>query len=234
VDQTIEKAREVAESFTETLPNYVVKQMTTRFYSRSSSKEPNWQAIDNVSADVVYEKGKESYKNVLVNGKAPKGKVEQTGAWSTGEFATVLIDLLSPSTAADFRPAGADTVVHRNAVVYKFTVEQPNSHWHVYMASQSYRPAYKGTVWIDKENFRVLRIEMQAKNVPREFPLDTVESATDYDYVRLGAGTFLLPIHSETLTCVRGTSDCSRNVIDFRNYKKFSSESEIQFGDAPK
>jgi hypothetical protein len=223
----VEKARETSESFVETLPNYMVKQITTRYISTTT--KPNWMPQDNISTDLVYENGKESYRNVLLNGKPAKGKVQETGSWSTGEFGTILKDVFSRSTAADFRSRGSATVSNRNARVYDFTVEQPNSHWHVFVPGQSYRPAYKGKIWIDRETARVLRVEMQTRNMPREFPLDTVESATDYEFVRLGEGTFLLPVHSETLNCVRGTTQCSRNVIEFRNYKKFGAESNITF-----
>jgi hypothetical protein len=77
----------------------------------------------------------------------------------------------------------------------------------------------------------VLRIEMEAKGLPKDFPADHVESATDYQYVRLG-GTqqFLLPVHAETLSCQRGTAFCSRNTIDFRNYHKYTGESSVEFG----
>ena len=76
----------------------------------------------------------------------------------------------------------------------------------------------------------MLRIEMQARSVPSEFPFDTIETSADYEYVRIG-GTqqFLLPVHSENLMCQRGTNTCSRNTIDFRNYKKYSGESSITF-----
>ncbi len=87
-------------------------------------------------------------------------------------------------------------------------------------------------MWIDKETSRVLRIEQQAKNMPLLFPFDTVEQATDYDFVPLGAaGRFLLPAESEALNCERGTSLCARNKIEFRNYRKFGAESNITFGD---
>jgi Domain of unknown function (DUF5666) len=227
-DSFIEKARDSAENFRETLPNYSVKQFTTRFQAQGGAKA-NFQPIDNVSTDVVYENGKESYKNILVNGKAPKGKLEEGGSWSTGEFGTVLRDVFHPATNADFRPSGNATIVNRSARIYKFVVEQENSHWRVSTAGQSYFPAYKGTVWIDKETSRVLRIEMQTRNVPKAFPLDTVESVVDYDFVRISGTPFLLPVHSENLTCVRGTSTCMKNVIDFRNYRKFGSESTIIF-----
>ncbi len=42
---------------------------------------------------------------------------------------------------------------------------------------------------------------------------------------------YLLPVHAETLSCQRGTPYCSRNTIDFRNYKKYTGESTITFGD---
>jgi hypothetical protein len=144
----------------------------------------------------------------------------------------VLIDLFSPATATDFRLVGNSRIAGIGARQYAFEVARENSHWNVLMGSQSYRPAYNGAVWIDPATSRVLRIEMSAKGFPNDFPTDHVESATDYQYVRLG-GTqqYLLPVHSEMLTCQRGTNDCSKNVIDFRNYHKFEGESTIKYGD---
>jgi len=126
--------------------------------------------------------------------------------------------------------------VNRTAYRYDFSVEQENSHWYIHASSQSYQPAYTGAIWIDKETSRVLRIEMTAKNMPSSFPLDQVESATDYDFVMISDGKFLLPVHSEALSCTRGTSLCSKNQIDFRNYKKFGADTSISFeaDDAPK
>jgi hypothetical protein len=233
-DAVIDQAREAAFSFAETLPNYVVKQFTTRYETEAArGGQTSWRAIDNVTADVVSEDGKESYKNILVNGKPPREAVEKSGSWSTGEYQSVLLDILQPATNADFRGKRSTTIVNRAAYRYDFSVEQPNSHWHVHAGDQSYQPEYAGAIWIDKENFRVLRIELEARNMPRGFALDTVESAVDYDYVVIGGDRFLLPVHSEALSCERGTSLCDRNVIDFRNYKKFGADTSITFEPTP-
>ena len=61
-----------------------------------------------------------------------------------------------------------------------------HSHWSIHMGSQSYDPPYKGSVWIDPQTGRVMRIEMQAFGFPSSLPSDHVESATDYQYIRLG------------------------------------------------
>jgi hypothetical protein len=75
----------------------------------------------------------------------------------------------------------------------------------------------------------VLRIEMDARKIPTLFPFDTIETTADYDYVRLELQSFLLPVDSEILSCQRGSSICSRNKIEFRNYRKFGAESDITF-----
>ena len=37
------------------------------------------------------------------------------------------------------------------------------------------------------------------RNIPSDFPMDTIESAVDYSYVSIGGRSFLLPVHAETL-----------------------------------
>jgi hypothetical protein len=230
-DAVIAQARDEAFSFSETLPNYVVKQYTTRYATTAArGGRTSWQAIDTVTADVVSEDGKESYRNVLINGRPPKEAVEKTGSWSTGEFSSMLQDILSPDTDADFRNRRSTTIVNRAAYRFDFTVDQRNSHWDVHTEAQVYAPGYSGAIWIDKASSRVLRIEISGEKIPRTFPLDTVESAIDYDFVLIGDSKYLLPVHSEALSCRRGTGDCTRNVIDFRNYKKFGAETSITFG----
>ncbi len=235
-DPVIDMAREEAFSFSETLPNYVVKQFTTRYVTEvARNRGTSWRALDTITADLVYQDGKESYKNFLVNGRVSRDAPEKSGSWSSGEFASTLQDIMSPITNAEFHGKRSTTIVNRSAYRYDFSVEQQNSHWHVEASGQSYQPEYTGSVWIDKENYRVLRIELSARNMPRSFPLDQVESSVDYDYVLIGDEKYLLPTHSEALSCMRGTSDCSRNTIEFRNYKKFGADTSITFDvpDAP-
>lgn len=229
-DPLIAKAREAAYNFTESLPNYFAKQLTTRFHSQNSGK--SWDASDIVTADVAYEDGSETYKNIKIgNSPTNKSMNEIGGATSTGEFSSWLEDLMSDSTAAVFRRGSADTIRGRNAIVFKLDVPRERSHWRVQAPSELYYPAYRGSIWVDKATGRVLRIEVQARNVPKAFPFDTTEMAIDYDYIRLAAGEpeYLLPADAEALSCESGTSSCSRNRIEFRNYRKFEASSNIDF-----
>ena len=227
-DPVITKTREAAFAYSETLPNYLVQQMTTRY--QSESPKASWQALDIVSADLTYQDGHESYKNIKVGNKSVNTSMEEIpGTRSTGEFST-LLEQLFESGAAKFRPGGQETIHNRSAYVYSFEITRDLSRWRIEAPSQLYYPAVKGSVWIDKETSRVLRIEQSGKGMPALFPFDTVETTVDYDFIRLGtSGPYLLPVESEVLSCQRGTSVCSRNKIEFRNYKKFGAQSDITF-----
>ncbi|MFB3828200.1 MAG: hypothetical protein ACE15B_15635 [Bryobacteraceae bacterium] len=230
-DAFLGKARAVTLEFSEVLPNYICNQFTTRY--EGEGRPVNWRPLDVVSAAVAYEDGKESYHDIRINNKPVNKPMEQiSGSWSRGEFGTTLRDLFSPATAADFRFRRESTAAGRAASVYDFQVEQLNSHWQTILGGQSVLPAYKGSVWIDKKTFRILRIEMQARDVPQEFPLDTIEWVVDYSFVRIAGAEYLLPVHAENLSCWRGDLRCVRNALDFRNYRKFTSESQITTTDS--
>jgi hypothetical protein len=225
--ELFQNAQLAAREFVAGLPNYACQQFTTRYVSEG--RVTDWKARDVVSADLIFDNGAERYEHLTINGKTPKDAVEKTGSWSTGEFGSMLADVVAYSSAV-VKHTKDTTVSGRAAGVFTFDVTQPNSHWTVWTPSQWVRPGYRGTLWIDKSTARVLRIEQQGREIPKDFPLDTVEGAVDFEFVRLGSNEFLLPTHAESLECFRGTSSCSRNVIEFRNYHKYAGESTIIFG----
>jgi hypothetical protein len=224
----IAQAREAAANFLEGLPNYVCQEQTTRY--ASETRTPSWNVIDVVSAEVVYENHEESYRNLQINGKPTKKSPEDSGAWSTGEFGTILGSLFASQSATEFKYIQDDTISHRSASLFDFKVIRVRSNWRILVAGQYIVPQYKGSVWIDNKTAQVLRIEMQAKEIPQAFPEISVETAVDYDTISLGsADRFLLPVHAEALSCWRNSNECQRNVIEFRNYHKFEGESIIKF-----
>ena len=232
-DDIIGDAREAAANFSAGLPNFLVQQATTRYFS--NGRPINWRAMDIVTTDVTSVDGREEYKNIKINGK-PTNSIEDSGSWSTGEFTITLQDILSRSTDAKFTKRGDDRIAGRPAYVYDLAVEKRNSHWDLVAQNhkRDYFPAYKGSIWVDKETRRVLRIEQQATNLPKDFDYDQAETVVEYGFVAIEGKKYLLPILAENLGCQTGTQSCSRNVIRFQNYKKFSAESTLTFdNDAP-
>ena len=222
-DIVLRKARESSAAFLESLPNYVWQESMARYTSSSGPKF--WQPTDVVSAELVHENGRERYRNVSTNGRPTQRGIEELpGSWFTKTPGTMVADVFSPNTAADFEYRKESRSGGRASWVYDFSVEREHSHWRIMAASQLITPPYQGSIWIDKETNGVLRIEMQATHMPEAFPFDKAESAMDYEFVWLGDRQFLVPVHGETLSCERRTGNCERNAADFRNYRKYSDE----------
>ena len=227
-DDIIASARDAADRLTDGLPNFLVQQNTTRYFSRE--RPPQWQVLDVVTAEVASVDGKEDYRNIKVNGRPSNRPVEKTGAWSTGEFQTTLESLLNPYTAAKFHKAQDDRLDGRSAYTYDFEVQQRNSNWDIHAPDGTIAtPAYSGTVWIDKATFNVIRIEEQSGPLPPNFPFDKAESVVAYGFVSIDGKSYPLPVSSEILTCQRGSSTCTKNEIRFQNYRKFGADSNITF-----
>lgn len=221
----IDLARQAAWEFSQKLPNFICTQLTTR--NSSMTRPVNWKYEDRVEAELLYIDGREDYRNLKRNGKPiRKGSPEDTGQWSSGEFGTVLLDILSSSTNATFTRRKGAVFGTTMVDVYDYTVQQPNSHWQI-RYGPTIKPAYKGSLWIDPKTSRVMRIEMSAVKLPDTYEMDVVEVTVDYGWVKIGTDRYLLPTRSENLSCRRGTFYCSRNEIEFRDYRKFTAESTI-------
>jgi hypothetical protein len=227
VDPLIERARQAAVDYVQTLPNYICEQLTWRFTSKR--RPPKWRLKDRVWLELLYLNHREDYRNIKINGKPLKqGSPQDKGTWSIGELATFMLDLMSPSTEAEFMAAGTGGGQEECA----FSVRQANSHWRIEFEGQQIRPAYEGTVWIDPRTARLMRMEVQAKDIPADFPMDVLEVTIDYGLVRIAGETLLMPVRAENLACRRYTSFCSRNQTEFKNYRKFTAESTVTTTDS--
>ena len=221
----IERARVAAFEFSEKLPNFICQEFMARSSRRGRETEV---PLDVVSAEIIYADARESYRDVKIDGRSTAKSLQEIGgSWSTGEFASTLLQLFHPDSNAQFRAGGASSISGFSAQVYDFQVRGENSRWTLQAGSQTLAAAYGGSVWVDPTSARVLRIEMQARSIPSEFPMDAVESSVDYSYVRIGGASVLLPVHAESLGCERGTSYCSHNIIDFRNYHEYKVDFKI-------
>lgn len=225
-DELIERARTAAYEFNDKLPDFICDQVVMRYESKT--RKPEWKLKDRVQVELTYAGGKEDYRNVRINGKRlKKGSPEDSGSWSTGEFGTTLADIVASNTDARFRLRKDDsTAAGLKARVFDFSVAQANSHWTI-RYGRSVRPAYNGALWIDPETARVLRIEMDSRQLPVDYDFDKVEMTVDYGWVVINAQRYLLPVKSEVLACQTHSFSCMKNSIEYRNYRKFAVESQL-------
>jgi hypothetical protein len=235
----MEEVREIALNYSKGLPNYLVTQVVRRYqanapgarYARSS--EPSWVQVDLLTLRLSYFDQKEEYKLIMHNNSPTTQDFKNVGgATSTGEFGSLLRDIFEPRTHAHFAWDGWARLRDQLVMAFSYNVEQANSQWGIeYEKKDHIVPAYSGRILLDKDSHMVLRVTLNADNIPPAFPVKMATTVLDYDYIDISGHTFLLPLKSETQMSADGI--LSRNDTEFRLYRKYSAESDVRYDITP-
>lgn len=241
VTEILAKAREANLAAVDAMPDFVVKQLIQR--SAAYAGTNNFRNLDRLVVAVSYQtEGKEEYKvlsinGVLQNNPQNKGSYEETGGTSsTGEFVTVLAKIFKPESETTFEIADTDLVRGRRTIVLYYSITREKAQQTLISAgsfNDSTITGMKGKIWIDRENFRVLKIESEATEIPESFPIRSATRVIDYDWVTISDEKYLLPSLSDVRLTFRESKQIfeSRNMIRFKEYQKYGSEVKILDGD---
>lgn len=235
--EVLANARQATLAAVDEMPDFVVKQLVSRAYGYAGTG--GWKPSDKLTYAVSYSTTKgENYKLLAVNGtpqtedKSEYSYAKVGGTTSAGEFVTILKSIFSGDSKTEFQTIDTDTLRGRRTIVYSFEIKRENSKQTITaydLIAQSTVSGSSGKIWIDRENFRVLRIESAATEIPPDFPITAASRNVDYNWVTIADEKYLLPSLSEVRLTSRYNKDSieSRNLIAFRNYQKFGSEVKI-------
>lgn len=224
------------------LPNIICNRETKRYWTEYLP----WQAShfgenksDVVTAQVSYRHGREYYDNIRLDGEPVTAESSLlppsslSGSWSWGEFATILEGAFLPSTKAEFRFQKEAKVGSTRALVFTVHVAaEHNRSYALFARDKTWLPEYSAELWIDQNNFRLLRVQRDTAYMPQH-PIRQVKTTIDYANVPLGDGTqAVLPVHSEVMTCApppvgSNSNNCARSIVKFTNWHKFRATTNI-------
>lgn len=231
------KARSKTLAAVEEMPDFVVKQQIQR--SAAYAGTNNFRSLDRLVVAVSYRSsGEEEYKllsnnGVLQNNAQIKGSYEEVGGTSsTGEFVTMLSTIFKPESDTKFRAIDTDLVRGRHAVIFEFAIARDRARQQITAAgsfSDSTITGMKGRLWIDRENFRVLRVESEATEIPDAFPIRSAKRLIDYDWTTIVGEKYLLPLVSDVRLTFRESSKIfeTRNLIKFKDYQKYGTDVQV-------
>lgn len=233
----LDDVREYALNYSRTLPDYICTQVTRRYgaaipggrYGGRRGADPSWQLLDTLTIRLSYFDQKEDYKLILVNNSLSRQDINgMGGTTSAGDFGSMMRQIFEPATEARFEWDHWATMRGRLSYVFGYRVQQERSQWRLnYNRQMEMVSAYSGLVYVDQQTHQVLRITLEAVDLPATFPIRKAEDVLDYDYQTIGDERFLLPLKGQVRL---GTDDdMTRNENEFHLYHKYSSESEIKY-----
>ena len=155
------------------------------------------------------------------------------GATSGGEFVEDLQKIFKADSKTKFNLLTTDVIRGRRTIVYEYEIAiENNKDGGVGLKGPSpgYSPAgEKGKIWIDRDTFRVLRVEYVLTDIEPAFAVKAVSKTIDYDMVEIAGEKYLMPVISDFRGTVESgrTREEQRNVIRFKNYQKYGTEVKI-------
>ena len=235
--ELLERTRTATLGAADTMPDYLVKQQITRSHAFGQSR--NWAPYDRLSIAVSYRQSAgEDYKLLSVNGvpatEDQSYNMKLGGTISMGEYVSALKDLFSPESRAEFHAIDTDTLRGRRTIIYEYEVKKEFSRESLGWGEggsikQQTIAGYRGRIWVDRENNRVLRLEDISTDIDAGFPITAASKIIDYDWVTIAEVPHLLPSQAtvELTAHDRGQTEQTRNQILFRGYRKFGAEVKI-------
>lgn len=193
----------------------------------------SWIPTDVLTVKLSYFENQEKYELILVNGHKAKESYENAGgAISEGDFGSTLLEIFAPETGTKFQWDHWTHLRKRLTRVYSFRTSRDRSHYKIGIGAgqghaRSVVVGRRGFIYADDATQMVMRIVSEAVEIPLGFPVIAQNTILDYDYAAVGDKQFLLPLRADER--MFSPQIQFKNVVEFRDYRKFNGESTISF-----
>jgi hypothetical protein len=231
--KVLSEVKEYALNYSRTLPDFICLEQTRRYVDTTGHDA--WRATDVIVARLSFFNQKEDYKLVSMNDRvvsdAPYTSVG--GALSMGDFGTTLREIFEPVSNTSFEWERWTTLRKRRTHVYSYRVPLEYSKYSIHYSSDakdegvSVTVGYHGGIFVDRDTNMIVRITVEADNIPPTFPVRQVKETLDYDFTKIGDREFLLPLVADVR--MHASRLWTKNVKEFRLYRKFSADAVIKF-----
>jgi hypothetical protein len=225
--QLLEKSRRANDYQYASLKSFVCQEEIQRFQGnlRGSKTRP----IDRVSANLSFENGVERYYDIRQNTRSLTSISALAGAWSEGEFGTLLQQTAQLLAAHSASFIASTTIAGNAAVLYRVSVTAEESPWDLAVGSEHYRIPFTTDVWILASSGEILKIARKSSTMPEETGIAEIDWDVTLAAVDLDGKTWWLPSAAAYSVSYPEAKRREWNQISFSGYRRYSSESSLRF-----
>lgn len=223
------RVRTINEQLYTDLESFVCDEQLTRYKGTLSGDKAH--PIDSITARVSFENGQEHYSEVRQNRERRSDISAVPGAWSEGEFGTLLRQtelLLMTQAVSLLRESHLDGAP---VAVYAFEVSEQDSPWDLEVSGQHYWVPFRTEVSVSQATGQILEIERTSVSVSPETHISEIRWGVSLAPVELNGRTWLLPKSGEYAVSYAESGRREWNLLSFSGYRRYGSEVALRFGD---
>jgi hypothetical protein len=212
------------------LPDYTCRETLERTVRPYGTRR--YLPVDKLRFEVSYVGGKElfAWPGEERFNERSVAEMVNGGTASTGNFA-LHAQAIFASDAPSFTWAGETASDRRKLVRFDFQVPRERSRY-VVKSGVAAVVGYRGSFWADPETLDLVRLQVEAGEIPPEIDIARGGETIEYGRSRIGMAEFLLPQSSNVFLVDRKGRE-SRNRVTFDACRQYAGESVIRFGDVP-
>lgn len=209
------------------LKSFICSEQMERYQAHMNGENPH--RIDTVNAKLSFENGVENYTDVRQNSRERPNLSSIPGAWSEGEFGTLLRQTRALLATQPISAGSEATLGGAPAAVYSFQVSGAESPWDLTVSSQQYRVPFETKVWVSKSSGQIMQIARTSTAMPPDSGISQIEWSVALKPVNLEGKAWLLPSTGQYSVLYARTNHREWNVIQFSDYHRYTSRSVIHF-----
>ena len=208
-------------------PDFTCAQSTERF--RRGSPERAWEKMDVLRLDVALVGEHEMYAPAGARQFQSRTLVEMvgTGTINTGQFANLARHVFLSSTAQFTFKAQSDED-GRRVYQYEYDVDPAKSSYHLRSGAAEAVVGFQGAFWVDADKVDLLRLEVQAYEIPEKLGLAEAATSVTYSRLEIDAVQELLPVSAE-FHVVAINAEENLNRSRFSSCRHYSADSTVRF-----
>jgi hypothetical protein len=212
------------------LPEYTCLESIVR-YHRQPARDAKLLPLDHLQLEVLYSGSQEWYgwPGARTLEEKDPSRFIGGGMIGNGLFALFQQDLVSDATVFTYRgeertggPSG------RRSVKYDFRLPRLRSGQKISLMAGQGIVGLKGSFWADPQSLDLLRVAVEAYEIPPYLPLDEMSADIGYAHTRIGAGDILLAQTADLhMREISGEENYDR--FEFTHCSQFHAVSTLNF-----
>ena len=223
----LNRVRAASEELYSDLQSFVCNEQMERF--RGSINGAKAHHVDTLTTKISFESGVESYSDVRQNERSRPSISSVSGAWSEGEFGTLLqqTQTLLNTQAVVFK---SDSQVDGSAAaIYEVQIAAQDSPWDLVVDNQHYRIPFRTEVWISKTTGQILRIVRTSSSIPSKVGISEIQWGVTLRQVQINDRSWLLPNTGSYAVLYTASNRREWNELTFSGYHRYGAETALRF-----
>lgn len=221
------RVQESSSAVYDSLLAFVCSEHIERF--RSALDGTHERPIDSVHAALSFENGTEQYTSIWQNGQPRSDIPSLSGAWSEGEFGSLLKQTQELLQVEHVVFLGREVLDGDPVAAYAFDTAADNSPWELAVDAHVYRLAFHSEVYVSLTTEHIVRIARAAVGIPPQIGISKIDWSVSLKPVALNGSEWWLPSSATYSVSYATRNRREWNRILFDGYRRYGSTAELRF-----